>query len=71
MWPWKSTKAEPIQQQDDVLGTIEYGEGDWTGLVRHGKHDVELSIAGDLTGPDPIARQLVVDALPRLAELFH
>jgi hypothetical protein len=71
MWPWKSNKVEPIRRQDEMLGALEYNERDWTGRMRHGKHEIEISIAGDESGPDPIARQLVTDSLPRLEHLFQ
>jgi hypothetical protein len=66
MWPW-STKQQtaPAAVHDEVLGELRFREGFWEGRTRRGGYDLELSIAGNQSGPEPLAIALVSDALSR------
>jgi hypothetical protein len=70
MWPWKSTRQEPIRLSDDLLGELQFEDGTWRGKIRHGKHELDVLVSGDSSQPDFMARKLVVDALPRLGAMF-
>ena len=70
MWPWSTKKqAGPAQLHDDVLGELKYSDGCWNGTARRDGIDLDLSIVGDASGPDPLGRELLVAGLDRFADL--
>jgi hypothetical protein len=71
MWPWskKETSPPPAPLRDDVLGELVFCEGFWNGMARRGERDLQLSIVGNPSGPDPAGRERLIGALSRFDDL--
>jgi len=72
MWPWSSKKLPAAEALDDVvLGRLTFSDGGWNGRVSRNGCDLEVSIAGDLSGPVQLGRELLVAALERFEGLVE
>ncbi len=66
MWSWfAKQRPAPLPMHDDVLGELVYGDDAWNATAHLGEQELQLSIAGDPSGPDPLGRELLIDALSR------